>query len=89
MKYQVITVKMLCNESTADEACLELEKSFPYAEWSYYEDGEWYLIDGAEAGEVESPADFQLYEDDVEEVLSKILVCEYYVYTNYGGFDGY
>ena len=87
MKYQIITVKMLCDESEANEACAELEKTYPYAEWSCYKDGLWYLIDGVEAGEVDSPADFRLYEDDVEETLQKVLVCEYYAYTNYGGFD--
>ena len=89
MKYQIVTIKALCEEEDLQEILDLLCKDFPCAEWRYTKDGYYYLIDGTEAGEVDSPADFQVYEDDVEEALQRILVCEYIVYTNYGGFDGY
>lgn len=86
MRYQTVTVKALCNEDDLWEAIDLLNKEFPYAEWLFSKDGYYYLIVGTETGDVQSPADFRLYEDNVEEELQRVFVCEYEVYTNYGGF---
>ena len=87
MKYQIVTIKALCSDNEVWEIIDFLNKNFPCAEWLFRKEGYYYIFDGTETGDVKSPADFQVYEDDVEEELQRILVCEYTVFTNYGGFD--